>query len=79
MTTVVALKTTWRLDLLMRDRGVTNEDVARKTGVSARTVARWRQAKTIPSTINVITFDVLLEMLQCTREELWVKEVNSGL
>lgn len=76
MTTVVALKTTWRLDLLMRDRGVTNEDVARRTGVSTRTVARWRQAKTIPSTINVITFDVLLEILQCTREELWVKELT---
>ena len=74
MLSAVVLKNTWRLDILMRDRSITNEDVARRTGFSTRTVARWRQAKTIPSTINVETFDTLLEMLECSREELWAKE-----
>ncbi len=69
--TLVRLVTKWRLDLLMRDRDISNEVVAKRLNVSARTVARWREAETMPKTINVDMFDVLLELLDCSRGELW--------
>jgi DNA-binding Xre family transcriptional regulator len=74
MTTLVRLVKKWRLDLLMRDREITDQVVAKRLGVTPRTVARWREAQVLPSTINVDRFDALLKLLNCSRNELWDNE-----
>ena len=72
------LRSKWRLDLLMRDRGLKDEDVARtlaeKTGKQKhpKTIARWRLSKNKP-TIDFEEFNALCSVLCCSSEELWSK------
>ena len=70
------LESDWALDLLMRDRGLKDEDVAKRlaaiTGTSKhpKTIGRWRLSETKP-TIDVDEFNALCSILRCTQAQLW--------
>ena len=79
---MVAIAVTgWNLRVLMAEKRLTNQQVADGIGRIAggkrhwKTVSRWRQMDEMPS-INGKELDALLEILECTRDELLGKERN---
>ena len=63
-----------KISELRKEKGITQEELADKLGVSPQAVSKWESGKSAPSTTNLLA---LAELFGLTAEDL-LKEVQNS-